>query len=131
MLKTAKAIRQLPPSTIGALQKLGADLAVARLRRKESMRTWAKRLGVTLSTLQRLEAGDPSVSIGIVASALWLIARDGELGNLAAPEHDQGALDMNVREAVALGFARAQASADARVRAVTSAKRIKDGNAAG
>jgi hypothetical protein len=38
------------------------------LRRKESLRTWAKRLGVTLSTLQRLEAGDPSVSIGIVAS---------------------------------------------------------------
>ena len=30
-------------------------------------------MGVTVSTLQRLEAGDPAVSIGIVASALWLI----------------------------------------------------------
>lgn len=117
MSKTTKAIRQLPPATLGALQKLGADLAVARLRRKESLRTWAKRLGVTLSTLQRLEAGDPSVSLGIVASALWLINRDGELGNLAAPEHDQGALELNVREAVALGLARAQASADAHMRA--------------
>ncbi|MFM9902383.1 MAG: XRE family transcriptional regulator, partial [Polaromonas sp.] len=68
-------------------------------------------------TLQRLEAGDPTVSIGIVASALWLINRDGELGNLAAPEHDQGALALNVREAVALGKARAQVSADARMRA--------------
>ena len=117
MSKTTKAIRQLPPATLGALQKLGADLAVARLRRKESLRTWAKRLGVTLSTLQRLEAGDPTVSLGIVASALWLISRDGELGNLAAPEHDQGALELNVREAVALGLARAQASADAHMRA--------------
>ncbi|MBT9492388.1 MAG: XRE family transcriptional regulator [Paucibacter sp.] len=117
MSKATKAIQQLPPATLGALQKLGADLAVARLRRKESLRTWAKRLGVTLSTLQRLEAGDPSVSIGIVASALWLINRDGELGNLAAPEHDQGALNLNVREAVELGLARAQASADARMRA--------------
>ena len=117
MSKTAKAIRQLPPATLGALQKLGADLAVARLRRKESLRTWAKRLGVTLSTLQRLEAGDPTVSIGIVASALWLISRDGELGKLAAPEHDRGALEKSVREAVELGQARAQASADARMRA--------------
>lgn len=117
MSKTTKAIRQLPVATLGALQKLGADLAVARLRRKESLRTWAKRLGVTLSTLQRLEAGDPTVSLGIVASALWLINRDGELGNLAAPEHDQGALALNVREAVALGLARAQASANAHMRA--------------
>ena len=92
---------------------------MARLRRKESLRTWAKRLGVTLSTLQRLEAGDPAVSIGSVASALWLINRDGELGNLAAPEQDQGALELSVREAVALGLARAQVSADVRMRAAT------------
>jgi len=118
MPKASKAIQQLPPATLGALQKLGSDLAVARLRRKESLRTWAKRLGVTLSTLQRLEAGDPAVSIGIVASALWLINRDGELGNLAAPEHDQGALDLDVREAVALGQARAQAAAEARTRSM-------------
>ncbi len=126
MPKTTKAIQQLPPATLGALQKLGADLAVARLRRKESLRTWAKRLGVTLSTLQRLEAGDPTVSIGIIASALWLINRDGELGNLAAPEQDQGALELNVREAVALGQARAQASADARMRAETPNNSKKD-----
>ena len=126
MPKTAKALRQLPPATLGALQKLGVDLAVARLRRKESLRTWAKRLGVTLSTLQRLEAGDPAVSIGIIASALWLINRDGELENLAAPEHDQGALELNVREAVELGQARAQASADARMRAATPNNSKKD-----
>lgn len=126
MSKNSKAIQQLPPATLGALQKLGADLAVARLRRKESLRTWAKRLGVTLSTLQRLEAGDPAVSIGIVASALWLINRDGELGRLAAPEHDQGALELNIREAVELGQARAQASADAHLRAATSKNSKKD-----
>ena len=126
MPKATKAIQQLPPATLGALQKLGADLAVARLRRKESLRTWAKRLGVTLSTLQRLEAGDPTVRIGIVASALWLINRDGALGNLAAPEHDQGALELSVREAMALGLARAQVSADARMRAETPNNNSKD-----
>ena len=131
MPRTARAIRQLPPATMSALQKLGADLAVARLRRKESLRTWAKRLGVTLSTLQRLEAGDPTVSIGVIASALWLINRDGELANLAAPEHDQGALDLNVREAVELGMARAQASADARLRVANPNSSKEDRDAPG
>lgn len=117
MPRSSNALRQLPPSTLGALQKLGADLAVARLRRKESMRVWAKRLGITVSTLQRLEAGDPAVSVGVIASALWMINRDGALGDLAAPEHDQGALELSIREAVELGQARAQASAEARMRA--------------
>jgi hypothetical protein len=116
MPKTARALLQLPPATAAAIEKLGSDLAVARLRRKESLKTWAKRMGVSVPTLQRLEAGDPSVGIGIVATALWLIKRDGELKNLAAPEHDQGAIEMNVREAVELGRARAQASAEARMR---------------
>lgn len=123
MPRNTKAINQLPPATLGALQKLGADLAVSRLRRKESLRTWAKRLGVSLSTLQRLEAGDPAVSIGVVATALWLISRDGELGNLASPEHDLGALELDVRQAVELGQARAQASADTRMRVATSNKK--------
>jgi transcriptional regulator with XRE-family HTH domain len=116
MPKTARALLQLPPATAAAIAKLGADLAVARLRRKESLKTWAKRMGVSVPTLQRLEAGDAAVGIGIVATALWLIKRDGELRNLAAPEFDQGAIEMDVREAVALGRARAQASAESRLR---------------
>ncbi len=116
MPKTARALQQLPPATAAAIEKLGADLAVARLRRKESLKTWAKRMGVSVPTLQRLESGDPSVGIGIVATALWLIQRDGELSHIAAPEHDQGALEMDVRAAVELGRARAQASAEVRTR---------------
>lgn len=115
MPKTARALLELPPATAAAIEKLGADLAVARLRRKESLKTWAKRMGVSVPTLQRLEAGDPGVGIGIVATALWLIKRDGELRHLAAPEQDQGAIEMDVREAIELGRARAQASAEARM----------------
>ena len=116
MPKTALALLQLPPATAAAIEKLGADLAVARLRRKESLKTWAKRMGVSIPTLQRLEAGDPSVGIGIVATALWLINRDAELANLALPEHDRGAIEMDVRAAVELGRSRAMASAEARLR---------------
>ena len=115
MPKTSRAIAQMPPATAAALEKLGADLAVARLRRRESLKTWSRRLGVTVPTLVRLEAGDPGVGIGILATALWLIGRDSGLVQLAAPEHDKGALDQDVREAVALGRERARASAEARL----------------
>ena len=114
MPKTARAILQMPPATVAAIEKLGADLAVARLRRKESLKTWAQRMGVSVPTLQRLEAGDSGVGIGIVVTALWLIQRDGALAQLAAPELDQGAIELDIRQAQALGRARAQAAAQSR-----------------
>jgi len=110
MPKTSRALQSIPPGTAAALEKLGADLAVARLRRKESLKTWANRIGVSIPTLQRLESGDPSVAIGIVATVLWLIQRDGELKSIAAPEHDRGALDRDIRSAVKLGRDRARVS---------------------
>ncbi|MGI4847096.1 MAG: DNA-binding protein [Janthinobacterium lividum] len=67
------------------------------------------------ATLQRIEAGDPGVGIGIIATALWLIQRDGELAKLASPEHDQGAIKMNVREEIELGRQRANSSLEARL----------------
>jgi len=77
-------------------------------------------MGVSVPTLQRLEAGAPSVGIGIVATSLCLIHRDGELGNLAAPEHDKGAIEMDLSKAIDLGRARARASAEARLGKNTS-----------
>ncbi|MGC1457264.1 MAG: hypothetical protein WA825_03190 [Steroidobacteraceae bacterium] len=94
--------------------KLGADLAVARLRRKESLASWATRMGVTVPTLMKMEAGEPSVGIGIYLTALMLIGRDSALVELAAPEHDSGAIELDVRAAIELGKARARASAQAR-----------------
>lgn len=64
-----------------------------------------------------MESGDPTISIGIVASALWLMSRDGALAELAAPSHDRGALELAVREAEELGRARARASQEARIKA--------------
>lgn len=107
MPKQSHAITRLPPQTINALIALGAHLAVARVRRRESLRTWAERIGVSVPTLQKLESGDPGVSIGVVASALWLMGRDGELARIAEPASDLGALELDVREAEALGRQRA------------------------
>ena len=116
MPKTPAAFERLPPATLSALEKLGADLAVARLRRKESLASWASRMGVTVPTLMRMEAGEPGVGIGIYATALWLMGRDAALTELAAPANDRGAMELDVRQAIDLGKARAQASFDARLK---------------
>jgi transcriptional regulator with XRE-family HTH domain len=113
--KASAALTQIPPSTLAALQQLGADLAVARLRRKESLKTWAKRIGISVPTLLRLEAGEPSVSLGVLATVLWLIGRDGALGALATPKEDRGALELDVRAAENLGKARMRATAQAKI----------------
>jgi transcriptional regulator with XRE-family HTH domain len=115
MPKTPRALEQLPTATATAIEQLGANLAVARLRRKESLASWSKRMGVSVPTLMRLESGDPGVGMGIYATALWLVGLDGALAELASPERDMRALDLDVHKAVALGKARARASADARL----------------
>jgi len=115
MTRASSALRQLPPSVTAALTQLGADLAVARMRRKESLKAWAKRLGISVPTLLRLEAGEASVSLGVLATALWLIGRDSALATLATPKEDQGALELDVRQAEELGRSRARATAQAKL----------------
>lgn len=98
MPKPPEALSSLPPAAQEALRRLGENLAIARMRRKESQRVWAQRLGVSVPTLIRLEQGDPGVGIGIVATALWMLGRASALPELADPEKDRGALELDVRE---------------------------------
>ncbi len=53
-----------------ALRKLGADIHDARIRRHLTMAVVADRAFTTRATLQRVEAGDPAVGMGIYASVL-------------------------------------------------------------
>jgi transcriptional regulator with XRE-family HTH domain len=125
-MKSSAALHQMPPSTVAALGQLGADLAVARLRRKESLKTWAKRIGVSVPTLLRLEAGEPSVSLGVLATALWLIGRDATLATLATPKDDRGALELDVRQAETLGKERMRATAQAKMKRASKRQRQQD-----
>ncbi|HEU4460823.1 MAG TPA: XRE family transcriptional regulator [Methylibium sp.] len=89
----------LPAQALAALRQLGANLALGRVRRKESLRAWAQRLGVSVRTVQRLEAGDPGVGMGVYAAALWLVGRSDALPALADPALDRGALELDLRVA--------------------------------
>lgn len=110
-----QALQALPPSAEQALRELGERLAIARKRRGQSQRAWAQRLGVSVPTLIRLEHGDPGVSVGIVATALWLMGRLPALPDLADPQADLGALEVDVREASARRAVRRRPSVQARL----------------
>ncbi len=99
MPKLPGANVSLPHAVEVALARLGADLATARKRRKQSLREWAARLQVSVPTLMRMERGDASVSMGVYATALWLISRHEALGAVADPKEDLAALEAAVHEA--------------------------------
>ena len=115
MPKSPAALTAMPPAAEQALRSLGENLAIARVRRRESQRVWAKRLGCSVPTLIRMERGDPGVSAGIYATALWLIGRVAALPEIAAPGSDRGALENDVRDALKRRAVRSSASAEARL----------------
>lgn len=107
---------ELPPAVRSILRELGDNLSIARKRRKESIKTWAGRIGVSEPTLARMEQGDPGVAVGTYATALWLMGRAQAIPELAAPNLDLGALDSEVRAARARAV-RTPISLDARLKA--------------
>jgi transcriptional regulator with XRE-family HTH domain len=72
-----------------ALENLGRNVRVARLRRGESESAAAERAGVSRPTWQRLEQGSPSVSLGLAMEALRLYGFSEQLFSLADPEMDK------------------------------------------
>lgn len=99
MSKISASLSSLPPEVTSSLTRMGENLALARVRRKESQRQWAQRIGISVPTLIRMERGDPGVSAGIYATALWMMGRSAALGELADPDKDLGALELDVRAA--------------------------------
>ena len=62
-----------------ALKKLGADLALARRRRRLTQESMAERLRISEATVRRMERGDTGISIGTLAQAFYIL---GELDKI-------------------------------------------------
>ena len=103
MPRRSDALESLPPGVVTAFARLGSDLAIARKRRKQSLRDWAARLNVSVPTLVKMEKGDPTVSAGVYATALWLIKRHEAMAALADPQLDLVALENDIKTATRRG----------------------------
>jgi transcriptional regulator with XRE-family HTH domain len=85
----------MPLPSAHALRKLGRDLALARRKRGISTADMAARVFVSRDTLWRLERGDPAVSLGTLATAVFVLQLHDRLANLAAPATDDLALSLD------------------------------------
>jgi len=70
------------------LHKLGSDIYDARRRRHLPMAVVAQRAFTSRSTLQRVEAGDTGVGIGIYAAVLQALGLLDGLGQIADIAND-------------------------------------------
>ena len=71
-----------------ALRKLGKDISDARRRRRIAMELMSERAGFSRVTLSKIEKGDPSVSMGSYASALFVLGMIDHLAQLADASYD-------------------------------------------
>jgi DNA-binding XRE family transcriptional regulator len=83
----------LPPKVRRSLTKFGGDISLARRKRHLTTAMMAERLGVAKSTYLRVEKGDPTVSMGVYAMALFVLGFGDAFGDLVdASRDDQGLL---------------------------------------
>src|SRR5437899_5089863 len=93
-VKQPRKSRPLPIPVIRALRKLGADIRDARRRRRIPVAILAERASISRTTLNRIEKGDPSASLGNYATVLFALGMIDRLGAVADPRDDTVGLEL-------------------------------------
>ena len=80
---------KLPASVGQCIRQLGESLRTARIRRRLSQKDLAALMQVSIGTVQRLERGDPGVSIGNIAMAFLCLSSLDKLAKVLEPSADE------------------------------------------
>jgi transcriptional regulator with XRE-family HTH domain len=91
-------MRTTPPMPLPvkrSIAKLGADIKAARQRRRITMALMAERAFVARSTLQKVEQGDPGVSLGVYATVLFILGLSERIADLADVSGDSLGLQLD------------------------------------
>lgn len=76
----------LLPRLTQIIAELGADIKLARLRRRLSAEQIAERAGISRSTLWQIEKGEPSVSFGYYAQVLFVLGLEKNIATMASDD---------------------------------------------
>lgn len=68
-----------PPTVQKRLAEVGENIRLARLRRRISSSMLAERAGISRTTLRSIENGNPGVSFGSYAMALFVLGLENDL----------------------------------------------------
>lgn len=94
----AKELPSLPIAVRRALRRIGTDIRDARRRRRLPTRVVADRALISLPTLRGVERGDPTVSMGIYATVLFVLGLLDKLAAVAAVEGDPVGLGLDAEQ---------------------------------
>jgi hypothetical protein len=88
----------LPPQVRRSLTKFGADLSIARRKRRLTTAMMSERIGVSRATYARMEKGDPSVALGAYAQGLFVLGFGPILGELIDQRRDEQGLLLDLEQ---------------------------------
>jgi len=78
------------------LRKLGEDIRHARIRRNFTKDEFSMRIGISRNTLSNIENGAPTVAIGTIARALYILNITGTVGQMADLSNDPISRDLEI-----------------------------------
>jgi hypothetical protein len=84
----------MPVPAARAVRKLGHDIRDARRRRCIPVAIMAQRASISRTTLNKLEKGDPGVSLGSYATVLFVLGMVDRIADLADLKHDAVGLEL-------------------------------------
>ncbi|RKG94236.1 helix-turn-helix domain-containing protein [Corallococcus sp. CA053C] len=78
-----------PFAVVRAITTLGKNIARARIRRGLRQVDLAKKTGLALGTLRRIEEGSPTTALSAYLTVLWALGLEREFDDLASPDRDE------------------------------------------
>ena len=95
---TAKnTLTTAPPYPVErALERLGANLRTARLRRNLTIQSVAEKIGTGPRPVSDAEKGKPSTSAAVYVALLWAYDLLDQLTDIAGPESDEEGMALSL-----------------------------------
>ncbi|WP_224240712.1 helix-turn-helix domain-containing protein [Hyalangium gracile] len=78
-----------PLAVLRAVNRLGTNIARGRVRRGLKQADLAKKTGLAIGTLKRVEQGSPTTAISAYFTVLWALGLEREFEDLGSPDRDE------------------------------------------
>ena len=88
----------MPPPVARALRKLGHDLSVARRTRRWTQQDLAQRMDTSVSTIRRMEDGNPGTALHTFLRALHVLGRLEDMVKIMALDQDNLGLELTQQQ---------------------------------
>lgn len=84
----------MPLPVARAITKLGEDINRARRRRRMTQQSLAERIGASLTTVKRMESGDPRIPLHFLARTLYVFGEIERISQLLDSGQDEIGLNL-------------------------------------